>query len=560
MTGASLTPLPFELWGFIACYLSNADIKSLRLTCIQVNNAVPLRIDRVFLSANPLNIEVFRKIASHEKFRHSVIEMVWDEARLPRGPQRIDQTDEGHELLSDEDEPNNTREWAENYSDYFREKLMEQHEHEEESGCPKWFKDACEENLRILRSRKGADVDRPEHIACREQILAQPPLGQCWQHYQHLLRQQNDVLTGDSDFEAFLFGVKQFPALKRVTITPVAHGHLFNPLYPTPMIRAFPKGFNYPIPCGWLCNKDKDGTATAYAWNHYPELRERYRGFRTAMRVLANEPNSVSELVMTSNFLPTGINCTIFDEPCEEYDHFVKVLKNPGFRRLDISLLVGGEDDSDLEPCWRSLLNGRLRCALSGATEIEDFRLHTTYDEDIHADGLYPLIPLNGIVPVEKWLNLRHFELSSFVISQDDCISFLSTLPTSIQSIELSMLEFHDDGDWYSMLKEIRRMISESTPWRDLNAASRPTITIGLSDSVGAPPGYGRGKWIEKEVQDFVYGGGENPIKESYPLDIPAGIGMLKDAFDSSFQRPNVGWRDLERLNICKEHYNPYEY
>ncbi|KAI3201018.1 hypothetical protein DTO027I6_6121 [Penicillium roqueforti] len=85
------------------------------------------------------------------------------------------------------------------------------------------------------------------------------------------------------------------------------------------------------------------GSATPYPWNQYPELRDRYRGFRTALRVLANEPNSVSQLVMTSNSIPTGINCAIFDEPCEEYNHFATVLKKPGFRRLDIALLLGGD-------------------------------------------------------------------------------------------------------------------------------------------------------------------------------------------------------------------------
>jgi hypothetical protein len=84
------------------------------------------------------------------------------------------------------------------------------------------------------------------------------------------------------------------------------HGHLFAPLYATPMIRAFPKGFTYPVPRGWLYPENPiirsiPGPATAYEWNEHPELRERYRGLRTVMRVLANanEPNSISELVMT---------------------------------------------------------------------------------------------------------------------------------------------------------------------------------------------------------------------------------------------------------------------
>lgn len=264
------------------------------------------------------------------------------------------------------------------------------------NGCPNWFKDACEENIDILKLRKNRDVDRPDHLARREQVLAQPSLRECWEHYQHLLRQQNDVIADNSDLQAFLYGVKQFPALKRVTITPAAHGNLFAPLYWTPTIRAFPKGFNYPIPRGWLYPRINLEPANAYAWNQYPELKEQYRGFRTAMRVLANEPNSVSELVMTSNFLPTGINCTIFDEPCEEYDHFATVLKNPGYHCLDMTLLDCEESQQGLETCWRSLLNGHLHNALSEAKEMEELRLHTTFSDALYTKDKYPLIPLQS--------------------------------------------------------------------------------------------------------------------------------------------------------------------
>lgn len=145
--------LPPELWAYITSHLSNTDIKSMRLACSQFNNAVSLRFDRVFLSANPLNIEVFRNIASHNKLRYQVTEIIWDEASLPRGPPRTPETHEGHELLSDEDEPENRREWARNYHPDYREEILKRHEHEANE-CPKWFKDACEENLYILRSGK----------------------------------------------------------------------------------------------------------------------------------------------------------------------------------------------------------------------------------------------------------------------------------------------------------------------------------------------------------------------------------------------------------------------
>lgn len=125
------------------------------------------------------------------------------------------------------------------------------------------------------------------------------------------------------------------------------------------------------------------------------------------MRVLASEPNSVTELVMNSTHLPTGINCTIFDEPCEEYDDFATVLKAPGFCRLDIAMLVGGQFDSEIRGSRRSCLNGRLRRALGEAKDMEKFRLHTTvtanrYDDGYRCPILDYLIPLQSVVPVEK--------------------------------------------------------------------------------------------------------------------------------------------------------------
>lgn len=83
---------------------------------------------------NPLNRDVFRGIASHDKFRHRVTEIIWDDARLVRGPRQTWDNFEGHELLSDEDEPGNMREWAEECHFYARECISERHQHEEEEG------------------------------------------------------------------------------------------------------------------------------------------------------------------------------------------------------------------------------------------------------------------------------------------------------------------------------------------------------------------------------------------------------------------------------------------
>ena len=79
-------------------------------------------------------------------------------------------------------------------------------------------------------------------------------------------------------------------------------------------------------------------------------------------------------------------------------------------------------------------------------------------------------------------------------------------------------------------------MISEGT--------SKPTITLGLPISKSNSE-FGRAKWIEKEVQDFLYSGGQNP---------------LTDVFEPNFERPNVHDEILRGMNICKDGHYPPEY
>ncbi|OQE86103.1 hypothetical protein PENNAL_c0022G07032 [Penicillium nalgiovense] len=140
----------------------------MRLASKQFSNAVELRLQRVFLSANPLNIEVFRAVADHQKFRHQVTEIIWDDARLPRGPRaRMGLPGWENELVSDEETSDNEIEicrfrgnceldWPREYSDD-----DDDEDDEDDKGggdpanqlrrstkfkskdCPVWFKAAC---------------------------------------------------------------------------------------------------------------------------------------------------------------------------------------------------------------------------------------------------------------------------------------------------------------------------------------------------------------------------------------------------------------------------------
>jgi hypothetical protein len=61
-----------EIRLLILSFLTNCDRKRLRLTCKVLSDVTPLCLSRVFLSANPLDIEVFHAIADHPHFRHQI--------------------------------------------------------------------------------------------------------------------------------------------------------------------------------------------------------------------------------------------------------------------------------------------------------------------------------------------------------------------------------------------------------------------------------------------------------------------------------------------------------
>ena len=73
-----LSSLPNELVSIICGLLPNRDIKNLRLVCSHLGAVARLRLDRVFLSANPRNVDVFNAIAAHDVFRNQIVEIVWD--------------------------------------------------------------------------------------------------------------------------------------------------------------------------------------------------------------------------------------------------------------------------------------------------------------------------------------------------------------------------------------------------------------------------------------------------------------------------------------------------
>jgi hypothetical protein len=221
---------PSELVGAICDLLSNCDIKSLRLTCRYLRYKSPLRFDRVFISANPRNIEVLLAIANHDVFRHRVKEIIWDDAVLKSIP---DNSDGPCGYSADENDPDD---YAAN---------------EDKEWISRDFTRICKESIFLTNSRL---IEKNKYQGDNEQqrqFDKLMPSRDSLAYWNFLLQQQEEVLESGADETAFRYAVQRFPRLSKVTITPATHGFLMMPLYQTPMIRAFPSGFVYPIPRGW---------------------------------------------------------------------------------------------------------------------------------------------------------------------------------------------------------------------------------------------------------------------------------------------------------------------
>lgn len=551
-----LLTLPNELYAPILLHLRNRDIKSVRLTCKFLHSIAHLRLHRVFLSANPRNIQVLRDIADSDTFRQGVTELIWDDARL-KGAQSQFQTEQFQDFDDEE--------WAADELEDLP------------PGCPSWFGRECRENVEELESRKGMDSDRPEHAARAQQLAAEPTLAENWAHYQKLLQQQEAVIGSNLDEHAFRYALERFPALRRITITPAAHGWLFTPLYETPMIRALPCGFNYPIPRGWPTAGIGQPPPRALSWggaapgDDSEEYKNGWRGVRIALRVLAEglvtDPSAststpppqhnITELVFDAHHLSTGLNCHIFDDNSPtntDYSHLSTILRRPGFSRLDLALLVGGQEQEQ----WSSFLSGHLHRTLSGAPDLTHISLQTNVAKNPDARAMVRgsggninhHVPLRRIFPIQGWNRLTHFGLSGFLVRQDDLLELLSALPATLRSVELSFLYFLDNsGDYRALLEDMR----DSLSWRDRNEPDRPRVVIGHEL---LNPSCGRAVWVDHEVDDFLYSDGPNPFGREdgwAPNQIWMGrAGREKDAFDPSHERPYADNVSLMKMGFLE--------
>lgn len=472
------------------------------MTC-RLFSVIKLRINRVFLSANPLNIHVLRSIADHDVYRQGIVELIYDDARLYHS-----RADQGNKPLPE----------SVAHIDFF-----------EPLTTKEWFQVERDINLDELGNRESAyEPSRPKDLRVYRQIHAELSHEESWTYYQELLRQQDDVIARGADVEAFRYALQQFPALQTVTITPAAHGWLFTPLYETPMVRAFPYGFNYPIPRGWLTTRSTEDAEWPAPWE---DSKARWRGYCLLTQVLAQERerHRISELRIDSHYLQSGLNFRLFEQSSQEYLDLVTCIQHPSLKKLHLSLYVDFH--------WTPFYHNLLRNALAKNSQLEHFSLETGLDHHGYnpyygADHEWPPV-LQKILPINCWTRLQHFRLWNFPVDPANLISTLSQLP-ALQSLELGFLILQS-GTQHELLENMRNTLR----WHERLTQPKVKFAVPTHPS-GCLLVQGRAIWIDEEVEKFLYRGGENPFENGADDQVCYDMGVMKDAYDPEYERPYI--------------------
>ncbi|VUC29219.1 unnamed protein product [Clonostachys rosea] len=471
----SLSTLPTEILILIQPYLDLTDIKHLRLSCRKLCAAIELRIDRVFLSANPRNVDVFLTIAAHETLRRFVTEIVWDDAVLTPLPSRKS----NHDGLSEDD------------------------------ASIRWFVQQSEVRRMDIKQRwensKRDDMGPSGHGRAQDSYA----------YYKELVRGQAELRQSGRHVDALRIGVRRFPALQRITVTPDANGGVHNPRYPSPMVREFPHGFIYPFPQRWTLD-GPSGIVNSHElsepWHRLAESeKDMWEGVRAVFKLLAEASHGeckVSELVLDAGILPTGISHRIFEEPCDELRDLTTLISRPGFRRLDLAVAI--EDQAHQAALFRSEL---FRQALSGAKDLEHFRLQAS-SVWLQTIGVQTsLIPDNHIsslihvFPVDYWPRLCHFGLSGMCVRSQDLITLLGAMPRTLRSVELDRLHFRSGkGSYGQVLAEAKYKLG----WSRRQKQDRVKLTICTCQKLVMSGPFVR---VSDEIQDYIYGDGSCPFQ-----------------------------------------------
>ncbi|KAM0418097.1 hypothetical protein ACHAPD_004450 [Fusarium lateritium] len=312
---------------------------------------------------------------------------------------------------------------------------------------------------------------------------------ECYPLLSELVPGEDRMLESGEDVKAFEHTLGRFPSFRRVTISTKAHERLFMPMYETPMIRSFPYGFVYPVPrCRW------ETRTSAFLWkDEQLETNLEYtidrRGVCSALRILARHGrHNVSEFIIEDPVAEAPHIPTPFDDQGHTLTDSLSLIQRPGFRKLDLYA-------NNLSSWYETLEKAKnLKSLRISNWKSPHYSTEVAFVWEPERTNAYKIgrQDLNIVITVVAPLaSLRSLELY--------CVIFLNEDRFEDETYMYCSLNPHN------FLNELR-----GTEWR--SRSLRPKVTIQLADDGWA---YGKTLKLDSDIDDFLYGDGENPFVPS---------------------------------------------
>ena len=515
-----LLDLPVELLYSTFEYLTQRDIKSLRLVCRAIKAWARLKFDRVFISPNLTNISAFKGIVAHPDFNPQVREIVWDDARFERYVECKHSLEDQY-YLRDEDPEDRKTKWL---IDYIH-----------DAGKCHFPEVSLERKKELWSDAKEINIEESFIVYCQ------------------LYAEQKSIIASGEDVDTLRLGLISFPNLQRITLTSETWRNepLF-PCYETPLFRSLPPGFRMPMPWPWL-------GASATKHSHYrewtdeemeqldaswDEQHQEWRGYSILVSELlaTASHHKVREFVIDVNREPTGISQRLFCGKSVDYSNTINLFETLQLTRLDLALNIrtaveGWTETSFWHRRW-------LKRALSNLTNLEHFHfrisiLETDLDgyDRAWADG-WPWIDLADIFPTpyeEAWPRLHHLGLANLLVTEQNLFMFLSSLP-ALREIELDSIVLAAGGEVkmrsaQSLLRRLKANLVEAEEgvWRE----RKPRMTIRYWRR-----GANRLTYFNDVISGYLYGNAENPF-DVEEVGRNLCVSWWTNDFDDAYRLPN---------------------
>ena len=528
----SLLDLPVELLYSAFEYLTQRDIKSLRLVCRATKAWAKLKFDRVFISPNSTNISAFKGIVAHPDFNPQVREIVWDDAQFERYVECKHNLEDQYYLRDAEDPEDRKAKWLIDYMD--------------DVG-----KDRTRRIPLYMQRRKELWGDAKE-IDIKESFII----------YCQLYEEQESIIASSEDVNTLRLGLISFPNLQRITLT--SETWRYDPLFPryeTPLFRSLPPGFRMPIPWPWfgaLASEsshyrewtDEEEEQLEASWD---QQHQEWRGYSILVSELlaTASHHKVREFVIDVNREPTGISQELFCGENVDYSNTINLFETLQLTRLDLALntrtvIREWTETSFLHRRW-------LKRALSNLTNLEHFHFRTSIlgkDLDEHSQlwvwgGGWPWIDLADIFPTpyeEAWPRLHHLVLANLLVTEQNLFVFLSSLPAlrdiDLDSIILAVGEEVKMRSAQSLLRRLKANLveAEEGAWRERKP--RMTIRYWHHDTI-------RLTYFNDVISEYLYGNAENPFDvDEVGRDLYENVSWWTNDFDDAHCVPHkLPWR-----------------